>query len=131
MLEREVLRGIRPEQPGIEVLVDGLLRSLAGRARARDPGWGTADQLGFAGVRASARLGAHGDRPGDRGDRPHRPPVEGRRGACGPRARFAMTLTVDLHHHVIPDFYWRASNEDGNAAGGITPPRWSLDGAVA
>jgi predicted TIM-barrel fold metal-dependent hydrolase len=42
-----------------------------------------------------------------------------------------MTLTVDLHQHIIPDFYWEASNEDGNAAGGITPPRWSLAGAVA
>ena len=42
-----------------------------------------------------------------------------------------MSLTVDLHQHVIPDFYWEASNEDGNAAGGITPPRWSLDGAIA
>jgi aminocarboxymuconate-semialdehyde decarboxylase len=42
-----------------------------------------------------------------------------------------MSLTVDLHHHVIPDFYWEASNEDGNAAGGINPPRWSLEGAIA
>jgi 6-methylsalicylate decarboxylase len=42
-----------------------------------------------------------------------------------------MSRTVDLHHHVIPDFYWQASNEDGNAAGGITPPRWSLDAAIA
>jgi 6-methylsalicylate decarboxylase len=42
-----------------------------------------------------------------------------------------MSLTVDLHQHVIPDFYWDASNEDGNAAGGITPPRWSLGGAIA
>lgn len=42
-----------------------------------------------------------------------------------------MSLTVDLHHHVIPDFYWAASNEDGDAAGGITPPRWSLDGAIS
>jgi predicted TIM-barrel fold metal-dependent hydrolase len=42
-----------------------------------------------------------------------------------------MSLTVDLHQHVIPDFYWEASNEDGNAAGGITPPRWSLEGAIA
>ena len=42
-----------------------------------------------------------------------------------------MSLTVDLHHHVIPDFYWEASNEGGHAAGGITPARWSLDGAVA
>jgi 6-methylsalicylate decarboxylase len=42
-----------------------------------------------------------------------------------------MTFTVDLHHHVIPEFYWEASNEAGNAAGGINPPRWSLDGAIA
>jgi predicted TIM-barrel fold metal-dependent hydrolase len=42
-----------------------------------------------------------------------------------------MSRTVDLHQHVIPDFYWEASNEDGNAAGGINPPRWSLDGAIA
>jgi hypothetical protein len=42
-----------------------------------------------------------------------------------------VTLTVDLHHHVIPEFYWQASNEDGNAAGGVTPPRWSLDGVIA
>jgi predicted TIM-barrel fold metal-dependent hydrolase len=42
-----------------------------------------------------------------------------------------MSLTVDFHHHVMPDFYWQASNEDGDAAGGITPPRWSLDGALA
>ena len=41
-----------------------------------------------------------------------------------------MTLTVDIHHHVIPDFYWEASNQGGNAAGGINPPRWSLDGAI-
>jgi aminocarboxymuconate-semialdehyde decarboxylase len=42
-----------------------------------------------------------------------------------------VTFTVDLHHHVIPEFYWEASSEDGNAAGGINPPRWSLDGAIA
>jgi aminocarboxymuconate-semialdehyde decarboxylase len=42
-----------------------------------------------------------------------------------------MTVTVDLHNHVIPDFYWEASNEGGKAAGGITPPPWSLDGMVA
>src|SRR3954470_234027 len=42
-----------------------------------------------------------------------------------------MSRTVDLHHHVIPDFYWEASNEGGIAAGGITPPRWRLDGAIA
>jgi 6-methylsalicylate decarboxylase len=40
-------------------------------------------------------------------------------------------LTIDVHHHVIPDFYWESSNEGGDAAGGITPPPWSLDGAIA
>jgi aminocarboxymuconate-semialdehyde decarboxylase len=42
-----------------------------------------------------------------------------------------MSFTIDVHHHVIPDFYWQASNEGGHAAGGITPPRWSIDGALA
>jgi aminocarboxymuconate-semialdehyde decarboxylase len=42
-----------------------------------------------------------------------------------------MSRTVDVHQHVSPDFYWEASNEDGNAVGGINPPRWSLDGAIA
>jgi 6-methylsalicylate decarboxylase len=42
-----------------------------------------------------------------------------------------MSPIVDLHQHVIPDFYWEASNEDGNLAGGINPPPWSLDGAIA
>ncbi len=31
----------------------------------------------------------------------------------------------------FPTSIWEASNEDGNAAGGITPPRWSLDAAIA
>jgi predicted TIM-barrel fold metal-dependent hydrolase len=42
-----------------------------------------------------------------------------------------MTPIIDFHHHVMPDFYWDASNEGGEAAGGITPPRWSLEGDVA
>ena len=42
-----------------------------------------------------------------------------------------MTRTIDLHHHVIPGFYWEASNEGGNLAGGINPPRWSIEGAIA
>jgi predicted TIM-barrel fold metal-dependent hydrolase len=42
-----------------------------------------------------------------------------------------MSQTVDLHHHVIPDFYRRAVTERGNAAGGGAPPRWSLEGGIA
>src|ERR1700750_1964492 len=40
-------------------------------------------------------------------------------------------MILDISQHVIPDFYWEASKEEGTAAGGITPPRWSLDGAIA
>jgi predicted TIM-barrel fold metal-dependent hydrolase len=42
-----------------------------------------------------------------------------------------MSRVIDVHHHVIPDFYWAVANEDGNAAGGINPPRWDLDAAIA
>jgi 6-methylsalicylate decarboxylase len=42
-----------------------------------------------------------------------------------------MSPTIDIHHHVIPDFYWEASNEGGAAVGGINPPPWSLDGTLA
>jgi len=34
-----------------------------------------------------------------------------------------MSDTIDRHCHVIPDFYWEASNEDGNLAGGHLPAR--------
>src|SRR5205807_4275373 len=77
------------------------------------------DQLGVARLRATARLGPRRDGSRDRRLCPDRPSAGG------------MSLTVDLHQHVIPDFYWEASNEDGHAAGGINPPRWSLDGAIA
>ena len=42
-----------------------------------------------------------------------------------------MSPTVDFHHHAIPNFYRQESQQDGAAAGGITPPQWSLDGALA
>jgi aminocarboxymuconate-semialdehyde decarboxylase len=53
------------------------------------------------------------------------------RSAFGPNNDEDMSFTIDLHHHVVPDFYWEASNEGGEAAGGITPPRWTLDNAIA
>jgi len=36
-----------------------------------------------------------------------------------------MTFTVDIHHHMLPDFFWRATNEGGHPVGGIAPPPWS------
>jgi len=41
-----------------------------------------------------------------------------------------MTMTtVDVHHHVLPDFFWRETNDQHGPVGGIAPPPWSRDNA--
>ncbi|HEY3673809.1 MAG TPA: amidohydrolase family protein [Acidimicrobiia bacterium] len=42
-----------------------------------------------------------------------------------------MTFTVDVHHHVLPDFFWAATNEGDHPVGGIQPPPWSTDAALS
>jgi len=42
-----------------------------------------------------------------------------------------MTFTVDIHHHMLPDFFWVATNEDDNPVGGIAPPPWSREAALS
>jgi predicted TIM-barrel fold metal-dependent hydrolase len=42
-----------------------------------------------------------------------------------------MTFTVDIHHHLLPDFFWRATNEGDSPVGGITPPPWSPAAALS
>ena len=36
-----------------------------------------------------------------------------------------MSFTVDIHHHMLPDFFWQATNEGDHPVGGIAPPPWS------
>jgi 6-methylsalicylate decarboxylase len=36
-----------------------------------------------------------------------------------------VTSTVDTHHHMLPDFFWQATNEGGHPVGGVAPPPWS------
>ncbi|WP_210583553.1 amidohydrolase family protein [Streptomyces sp. GESEQ-35] len=36
-----------------------------------------------------------------------------------------MTFTVDIHHHMLPDFFWQATNKGDHPVGGIAPPPWS------
>jgi len=36
-----------------------------------------------------------------------------------------VIFTVDIHHHMLPDFFWRATNEGDHPVGGIAPPPWS------
>ena len=42
-----------------------------------------------------------------------------------------MTFTVDTHHHILPDFFWQATNEGDQPVGGIAPPPWSRAGALS
>jgi hypothetical protein len=42
-----------------------------------------------------------------------------------------MTLTVDVHHHVLPEFFWAATNEGDHPVGGIKPPPWSKQAALS
>jgi len=39
----------------------------------------------------------------------------------------AATLTIDVHHHMLPDFFFRETNEASNPVGGIKPPAWSKE----
>jgi len=42
-----------------------------------------------------------------------------------------VPFTVDIHHHVLPDFFWAATNESDNPVGGIAPPPWSREAALS
>jgi len=37
----------------------------------------------------------------------------------------AVIFTVDTHHHILPDFFFQATNEAGHPAGGVAPAPWS------
>jgi aminocarboxymuconate-semialdehyde decarboxylase len=41
-----------------------------------------------------------------------------------------VTFTVDTHHHILPDFFWQATEGD-DPVGGIAPPPWSRAGALS
>jgi predicted TIM-barrel fold metal-dependent hydrolase len=38
-----------------------------------------------------------------------------------------VTLTIDVHHHILPDFFFRETNDAHNPVGGIAPPPWDAD----
>jgi len=39
--------------------------------------------------------------------------------------------TIDVHHHILPDFFWRETNGDHGVVGGIAPPPWSAPEALS
>jgi predicted TIM-barrel fold metal-dependent hydrolase len=42
-----------------------------------------------------------------------------------------MALTIDTHHHMLPDFFFEATNEKENPVGGLAPQRWTPEGSLA
>jgi predicted TIM-barrel fold metal-dependent hydrolase len=42
-----------------------------------------------------------------------------------------MRLIVDVHHHILPDFFWQATNGEHGVVGGVRPPPWSVADTVA
>ena len=36
-----------------------------------------------------------------------------------------MRPAIDVHHHILPDFFWRETNEQHGPVGGFAPPPWS------
>jgi predicted TIM-barrel fold metal-dependent hydrolase len=35
-----------------------------------------------------------------------------------------MTFSIDVHHHILEDFFFRETNDAHNPVGGIAPPPW-------
>lgn len=42
-----------------------------------------------------------------------------------------MSLTIDTHHHMLPEFFFEATNEKGNPVGGLKPHAWSIENSLA
>ena len=35
------------------------------------------------------------------------------------------SLTIDTHHHILPDFFWQETEKAHAPVGGLAPLRWS------
>jgi len=42
-----------------------------------------------------------------------------------------MSFTVDVHHHILPDVFWRATNDAHSPLGGILPAPWSKESTLS
>jgi len=42
-----------------------------------------------------------------------------------------MTFTVDVHQHILPEAFWRATNDAHAPVGGIDPAPWSRESALS
>ena len=42
-----------------------------------------------------------------------------------------MSFTIDVHHHILPDVFYRATNDVHNPVGGIKPPPWAKESMLS
>jgi len=42
-----------------------------------------------------------------------------------------MTFTIDVHQHILPDFFFEATNETAHPVGGVAPAPWSKESALS
>jgi predicted TIM-barrel fold metal-dependent hydrolase len=42
-----------------------------------------------------------------------------------------MSFTIDVHHHILPEIFWRATNDAHNPVGGIAPAPWSKESTLS
>jgi hypothetical protein len=42
-----------------------------------------------------------------------------------------MSFTIDVHHHILPDFFLRETSEGAHPVGGIAPPPWDQAGMLS
>jgi predicted TIM-barrel fold metal-dependent hydrolase len=42
-----------------------------------------------------------------------------------------MALTIDTHHHMLPDFFFEATNEKESPVGGLKPQAWTPETSLA
>ena len=40
-------------------------------------------------------------------------------------------MTIDTHHHILPDFFWQGTNDAHGPVGGLKPLQWSNETAVS
>jgi predicted TIM-barrel fold metal-dependent hydrolase len=40
-------------------------------------------------------------------------------------------LTIDTHHHILPDFFWQATENAHAPVGGLAPLRWSKEATIS
>jgi aminocarboxymuconate-semialdehyde decarboxylase len=41
------------------------------------------------------------------------------------------SITIDTHHHILPDFFWEATENADAPVGGLAPLRWSKEASIS